>query len=162
MKWVYGSGKARLGPVGGVLTDAANGIGLIEDIEISIEFDEEKLYQTSWLGAWPLDAVLSDGKGSIKFTSKEDNRNAVQLLTGGTITGDVLIITGTSVPDKMRLELDFKDSGGTVRTATGYSMYNTKYSNSLKRKGFAETPIELFFTQDSDSKVLAIPVPPNA
>lgn len=150
---VFGSGKVRIGAVGGSLTDNANGVGSIQDITSNVKYEKKELYNTPVLSVFPVDVGFAKGEASVKLTFNDINRDVLARVTGASkatvSTTDTYTIGKTAQPTKFRLEADMIDTAGKNVKIVLFNCYAVEVPISAKIDDFATMTLEVFCLPDS-------------
>ncbi len=149
---IFGSGKVRIGDVGGALTDSANGIGSIQSITSNVKYDKKELYNTPVVSIFPVDVGFGKGEASVKLEFNDINRDVLGRVTGAAKTTasnvDTYTIGKASAPTKFRLEADMIDTSGKNVKVVVFNCYAVEAPIAAKLDDFASMTLEVFALPD--------------
>ena len=157
---IFSTGRARIGDVGGLLTDDANGVGFIQDFSVNPSHEEKAAYEAAWINQFRSVVAFHNGDLKVKLTVLDIERNLFVRIAGGALVTaddvDTITISKTSKPTFFRLEVDLEDTNGNAIMVVVPNAYAKDINLSTKIDDFGNLPLEISGLPDADGNVCII------
>lgn len=157
---VFSTGKVRIGPVGGTLTDVDHGIGCNQGAQFDVAYQKKDLYCAAINSMFPVDTAHYQGKATLQVNTADWNRDLWARLFGLTaVTSggiDTYTITKLTKPQALRVEFEGQDTNGKSIKITLFKAVSDGLQAGFSLEDFSIPQLTFEARPDSNGDVCAV------